>query len=223
MVLEEQRDIVEVGKELDFELGAFSKTKSIYRQGCPYSEDDLDLCSIENARAILVTAHSDDEAVKTVLVCAALLQKLARKVPLFVVCEREDAFAPLREETSGLIYLISPDRMLERAVETIQNEHPATQTVIAGEAIEVSDQASRLLIAADDRVERERSNDLAVHSLLDLRPLCERRRAQGNPLEITCMLHLEKNVEPAKRAGAGETVLVGRLLADKISSLIEHA
>ena len=31
VVLEEERDIVEVGKELDFELGEFSKTKTIYR------------------------------------------------------------------------------------------------------------------------------------------------------------------------------------------------
>ncbi|MBQ9003663.1 MAG: hypothetical protein IJ087_17605 [Eggerthellaceae bacterium] len=85
------------------------------------------------------------------------------------------------------------------------------------------DQVNRLLIAANDRVEREASDDLAIGSLLDLRPLCEKRRAQGNPLEIVCMLHFEKNVEPATRAGADETVLVGHLLAEKISSLIEHA
>jgi hypothetical protein len=33
VVLEEERDIVDVGKELDFDLGGFSKTKTIYRQG----------------------------------------------------------------------------------------------------------------------------------------------------------------------------------------------
>ncbi|MBQ9003664.1 MAG: hypothetical protein IJ087_17610 [Eggerthellaceae bacterium] len=108
VVLEEQRDIVEVGKELDFELEAFTKTKTIYRQGCPYSKDDLGLCSIENARAILVTESSDVEAVKTVLVCAALLKELGRDVPLFVVCEKEEAFDLLQEQAGELTTSSTP-------------------------------------------------------------------------------------------------------------------
>ena len=223
VVLEEERDIIEVGKELDFELGAFSKTKKIYRQGCPYSKDDLGLCSIENARAILVTARSDDEAIKTVLVCIDMLQKLGRKVPLFVACKQESAFAFLQGETSEPVHLINPERMLARAVETMSNERPSTQTAVAGDEIEVPDQTSRLLIAANDRVEHEESDNLTIHTLLDLQPLCEKRRTEGSPLEIVCMLYFEKNVEPAKHAGADEAVLVGRLLADKISGLIDHA
>ena len=222
VVLEEARDIVEVGKELDFKLEAFSKTKAIYRQGCPYSEDDLTLCSIENARAILVTARNDDEAVKTVLVCAPLLQKLEREVPLLVVCEEERAFAFAQKEAGELIHLFNPERMLAHAVETMSDERPSTQTSIAGDGVEVSDQTSRLLIAANDRVGHEESDDLAIHTLLELYPLCEKRRAEGNSLEIVCMLYFEKNVEPAKRAGANEAVLVGRLLADKVSGLLEH-
>ena len=223
VVLEEERDIVEVGKELDFNLGEFSKTKTIYRQGCPYSEDDLRLCSIENARAVLVTVSSDDEAIKTVLVCAALLQKIGREIPLFVVCEKEGVFAFSQREGGELVHLINPDRMLARAVEAMSGENPSTQTCIAGEKVEVPDQAGRLLIAADDRVGHEESDDLAIRTLLELYPLCEKRRAEGNPLEIVCMLYFEKNVEPAERAGADKAVLVGRLLADKISGLIEHA
>ena len=223
VVLEEERDIVDVGKELDFDLGGFSKTKTIYRQGCPYSEEDLGLCSIENARAILVTEPSDVEAVKTILVCTSLLQKLGHDVPVFVVCEQEEAFALLQREVSELIYLLKPDRMLERAVETMQRERPATQSVVAGDNVEVSDDSSRLLIAANDRVKHKESDDLVISTLLELHPLCERRRAEGNPLEIACMLHFDKNVEPAERAGANETVLVGRLLADKIGGLIKHA
>lgn len=223
VVLEEEHDIVEVRKELDFELEEFSKTKTIYRQGCPYSKHDLGLCSIEHSRAILVTAESDDEAVKTVLVCASLLKELKREVPLFVVCEQLDVFAPLQKELGELIYLISPDRMLASAVEMMQGGHPSTQISVAGQTVEVSDRTSRLLIAANDCVEREVSDDLVIRTLLELHPLCKRRRAKGNPLEIDCMLYYEKNVEPAKRAGVTEAVLVGHLLADKISSLIEHA
>ena len=223
VVLEEKRDIVEVGKELDFKLESFSKTKTIYRQGCPYSKDDLGLCSIENARAILVTVHSDDEAVKTVLVCTELLEKLRREIPLFVICENEDAFALLQREVGELVYLINPDRMLARAVETMRDEHPSTQSIVAGDKVEVSDQTSRLLIAANDSVEREESDNLVIRTLLELHPLCEKRRAEGNPLEIVCMLYFEKNVEPAKRAGVDEAVLVGRLLADKVGGLVERA
>lgn len=223
VVLEEELDIVEVGKELDFKLGTFAKTKTIYRQGCPYSKDDLGLCSIENARAILVTARSDDEAIKTVLVCADVLQKLGRDVPLFVACKQECAFAFSQGEIEERIHLINPERMLARAVETMSNEQPSTHTAVAGDEVEVPDQTSRLLIAANDSVGHEESDNLAIHTLLDLQPLCEKRRAEGNPLEIVCMLYFEKNVEPAKRAGADEAVLVGRLLADKISSLIDHA
>ena len=223
VVLEDNRDIVEVSEELDFKLGELSKTRTIYRQGCPYSEDDLALCSIENARAILVTAQSDDEAIKTVLVCTSLLQKLERKTPLFVVCENEDSFALLQKEDSERIYLISPDRMLEIAVETIQRDYPSTQIAIAGDKVEVSDQTRLLLIKNNDRVERKASDDLVVHSLLELHPLCEKRREESNPLETFCMLYYEKNVEPAKRAGVDMTVLVGRLLADEISELVEQA
>ena len=223
VVLEEARDIIEVGKELDFKLGAFSKTKAIYRQGCPYSTDDLSLCSIENARAVLVSARSDDEAIKTVLVCAPLLQELGREVPLFVVCEEESAFAFAQKEFGDLVNLINPERMLSGAVEAMSGERPSTQTAVAGDAVEVSDQTSRLLIAANDRVDHEESDDLVIHTLLDLQPLCEKRRAEGNPLEIACMLYFEKNVEPAKRMGANEAVIVGRLLADKISGLFKHA
>ena len=223
VVLEDNRDIVEVSEELDFKLGELSKTRTIYRQGCPYSEDDLALCSIENARAILVTAQSDDEAIKTVLVCTSLLQKLERKTPLFVVCENEDSFALLQKEDSERIYLISPDRMLEIAVETIQRDYPSTQIAIAGDKVEVSDQTRLLLIKNNDRVERKASDDLVIHSLLELHPLCEKRREKGNPLEIFCMLYYEKNVEPAKRAGVDMAVLVGRLLADEISELVEQA
>ena len=128
VVLEGDRDIVEIGKELDFELGAFSKTKVICRQGYPYSTGDLNMCSIERARAILVTERSDDEAVKTVLVCADLLKKLGRKTPLFAVCENEDAFSLLPGEVRELIHLINPDRMLAGAVEAMRGEHPSTQT-----------------------------------------------------------------------------------------------
>ena len=223
VVLEEKRDIVEVGKELDFELGEFSKTETIYRQGCPYSTEDLRLCSIERARAILVTEQSDVDAIKTVLVCTDLLQKLGRKIPLFVVCENEDEFTLLQWESGELIYLISPDRMFARTLETMQNEHPSMQTFIAGDTIEVSDQASRVLIAANDSVEREESDSLVIRSLLELYPLREKRRKEGNPLEIICMLCYEKNIEPAKRAGVDETILIGHLLADKISGLIERA
>lgn len=223
VMLEESRDIVEVGKEIDFELGAFSKTKTIYRQGCPYNEDDLDLCSVENARAILVTEPSDVDAVKTVLVCSALLQRIGRDVPLFVVCDHEESFALLHNEVVERVFLCSPDRMLERAVKTMENERPSTQTFVAGDKVEVADDSSRLLIAANDRVEHEESDNLVIGTLLNLHPLCERRRAEGNPLEIVCMLYFDKNVEPAERAGADETVLVGRLLADKIGGLIKHA
>lgn len=222
VVLEETRDVMDVGKELDLRLKAFSKTRTICRQGCPYSKKDLSLCSIERARAILVTAPSDDEAIKTVLVCVTLLQELGRETPLFVACEREEAFVSLQREADEPIYLINPDRMLERAVEAMQNERPSTQAFVAGGKVEVADPTSRLLIAANDRVEREESDDLVIRSLLELHPLCERRRAEGNPLEITCVLYFEKNVEPAKRAGADEAVLVGRLLAGRISDLIEH-
>ncbi len=223
VVLDEEHDIVEVSKKLDFELEEFSKTKTIYRQGCPYSKHDLGLCSIEHARAILITAQSDDEAVKTVLVCTALLQELRREVPLFVVCEQEDVFASLQSELGEPIYLINPDHLLASAVETMRGEHPSTQICVAGQSVAVSDQASRLLIAANDCVEHEESDDLVIRTLLELYSLCERRRALGNPLEIDCMLYYEKNVEPAKRAGVTEAVLVGQLLADKISGLIEHA
>ena len=48
-------------------------------------------------------------------------------------------------------------------------------------------------------------------------------RAEGNPLEIACMLHFEKNVEPAKCLGVDEIVLVGRILADRIGIHIERA
>lgn len=223
VVLEEVRDIVEVGKELDFKLKAFEKTNAIYRQGCPYREDDLVLCSIENARAILVTAQRDDDALKTLLVCTDLLKRLGHEIPVFVVCEKEDSFALLQGELDEHIHLISPDRMFANAVDAMSGERPSTQTCIAGDAVSVSDDTSRLLIAANNRLERERSDDLAIHSLLELRPLYEKRQAGQNPLEIVCMLYFEKNVDPAKRAGADETVLVGRLLADKIGNLIERA
>ena len=222
VVLEEKRDIVEVGKELDFVLKSFHKTNTIYRQGCPYNQDDLALCSIERAHTILVTAISDDEAIKTVLVCSALLKELGRKVPMFVVCEDEDAFTLLQGEDDEQIHLISPDSVLRHTVETMQDKLSATQVYIAGDKIEVPNQTRRLLIAANDRVEREESDDFVIHSLLELRSLCDRRQAEGNPLEIACMLYFDKNVEPAKRAGADETVIVGHLLADKISELIER-
>ena len=80
-----------------------------------------------------------------------------------------------------------------------------------------------MLIAANDRVEHDESDNLVIRSLIELSPLCEKRREEGNPLEIVCMLYFEKNVEPVKRAGVNETVLVGRLLADRISNLIEQA
>lgn len=223
VVLEEKRDIVEVGKELDFELNAFRKTNAIYRQGCPYSQDDLSLCSIENAHAILVTAENDVEAVKTVLVCTASLKELGRKIPMFVVCEDKDVFTLLRGEDDEQIHLISPESVLNHALETMSDELPATQTYVAGDKIEVSDQTRHVLIAANDSVEREESDDSVIRALLELRSLCDRRRTEGNPLVIACMLYFDKNVEPAKRAGADQTVLVGHLLADKISGLIEQA
>ena len=223
VVLEGDRDIVDVSKELDFELKEFTKTNAIYRQGCPYSEDDLRLCSIENARAVLVTLPSDQEAIKTVLVCTTLLKSLGHETPVFVICEDEGSFGLLQKEIGERIHLVTSDRTLANAVEEIRNEQPATQVAVAGDDVEVLEQTSRLLIAANDDVEPEVSDDLAIRTLLKLHSLCARRSAEGKPLEIVCMLHLEKNVDPAKVAGASETTLVGRLLADRISGLIEQA
>ncbi len=222
VVLEEERDIVEVGKEIESALRNFPKIRGIYRQGCPYSENDLDLCSIENARAIFVTEQRDDDAVKTILVCTSLLKNLGRKIPIFVVCENEDVFDLLPKDVSELIDIISPDTMLARSVEALQYAYPSTQTISAGDAVEFSDQTGCLLITANDHVEREESDNLVVRSLLELRSLCEKRRAEGNPLEIVCMLYFDKNVDSAVHAGADKTVLVGDLLAGQISNLIEH-
>ena len=223
VVLEDKGDVVEIGKDLDFKLRMFPKTKTIFRQGCPYNVDDLNLCSIERAHSILVTAQSDEEAIKTVLVCSDLLQRIGREIPLFVVCENENDFSPLRDMLGVQMHFIDPDRMLTEAVETLYAEHPSTQIVIAGDKIEVSDQTSHVLIAANDNVEREESDDLVIRSLLDLSPVCEKRRKEGRPLEITSMLYFEKNVEPAERAGADEAILVGHLLADAIGGLMEQA
>lgn len=223
VVLEENRDIVELSKELDHELRAYHKTKTIYRQGCPYDESDLSLCSIENARAILITAQSDNDAVKSVLVCITMMEKIGHEIPVFVVCQNEDDFSLLRREAGGLLYLFCPDRVLDRAVEGMQEKCPALLTCVAGDAVEVSDDISRLLITDNDRVGHHESDDLVIRTLIGLHPLCEQRRAEGNPLEIACMLYFDKNVEPAKCLGVDETVLVGRLLADRIGIHIERA
>lgn len=89
--------------------------------------------------------------------------------------------------------------------------------------MEVSDDISRLLITDNDRVGHHESDDLVIRTLIGLHPLCEQRRAEGNPLEIACMLHFDKNVEPAKCLGVDEIVLVGRILADRIGIHIERA
>ncbi|MBR3226200.1 MAG: hypothetical protein IKF78_12840 [Atopobiaceae bacterium] len=161
--------------------------------------------------------------IKTVLVCSTLLKEIGHDIPMFVVCEKEVSFVLLQMEADIVVYLFSPNRMLARAVETMRDERPSIQTFVAGDKVEVADQTSCLLIEANDRVGQEESDDLAIRSLLDLYPLCIERREEGKPLEVVCMLYFEKNVEPAKSAGASETVLVGRLLVDKIGGYIERA
>ena len=223
VVLTGSRDVMEVGAELDAVLRDYHKTKTIYRQGCTYGEADLNLCSIESAHTILVTVPSDDEAVKTVLVCTALLKELELDTPVYVVCENKEELSRALGEDDGLIRPINPENLLMGALKQMQEVHPATQTMVAGGAVNVSDQTNRLLIAANEDVSREESDNLVIRSLLELRPLCERRRAEGKPLEIGCMLFFERNVDPARRAGADETVLVGHLLAEGVSLLVSEA
>ena len=223
VVLEGEREIVEVSKEIQSRLWGLKKTKTIFRQGYPYSEADLDLCSIEHAHSILVTTQSDEEALKTVLVCSGMLQKLGRPTPIFVICENREEFGLVQVESDVPIYLINPVRMLANVVDVMQREHPSTPTVLAGESIEVPDEATHLIITANHDVEREESDNLVLRTLLGLHSLRQKRREEGNPLTITCMLYFDRNVDPIKRAGADETILVGRLLTERVGRLVKLA
>ena len=74
VILEQYKDIVDIKEEIEFKFREYRKTKVICRQGCIFDVNNYDMCSIEKAKQIIITAVSDEEAAETVLACKKALE-----------------------------------------------------------------------------------------------------------------------------------------------------
>ncbi len=68
------------------------KTKIVCRKGHLYDSGDLEMCSIETCRSVIVNANDDAHTVKAIMACAAAIDKLAakRKDPPYITAVIRD-------------------------------------------------------------------------------------------------------------------------------------
>lgn len=226
VVLYEHEDIVDVDEEIDREIAEYHKTKIVCRQGCIFDPDDLDMCSVERARAVLIMGDDDQEAIKSVLVCKSILEKNDKEeVPLTVVLDNRRSVRSVVAAGGENVRTIVKRSMFTDIISGIREVCPDLLVVRAGDKLDLEHLPRHLFITADYSIDDDEdvdgSDDEVIEMLLQLRRIRQHRGDPGGrQLWVGCEMNLEKNAVAARLAGADQIFLVGQILTRAVSDTI---
>ena len=215
VILEQYKDIVDIKEEIEFKFREYRKTKVICRQGCIFDVNNYDMCSIEKAKQIIITAASDEEAAETVLACRKALEYLGiNKTPITVVLDKNSSVKQMKIVGGDEVKIVVKEEVAERVLEKESgNNKPSfvLNTKLAGFMPK-----ENVIILADDALGSEESDRKTILGIVAMKENIEKTKSTGDHIRVSCEIRLKKNAILAKAAGADKVVVtnveVGRLV-----------
>lgn len=215
VILEQYKDIVDIKEEIEFKFREYRKTKVICRQGCIFDVNNYDMCSIEKAKQIIITAASDEEAAETVLACRKALEYLGiNGTPITVVLDRNSSVEQVKIVGGDEIKIVVKEEVAERVLEKENGSNKPSfvlNTKLAGFMPK-----ENVIILADDALGSEESDRRTILGIVAMKENIEKTKSTGDHIRVSCEIRLKKNAILAKAAGADEVVVtnveVGKLV-----------
>ena len=215
VILEQYKDIVDIKEEIEFKFCEYRKTKVICRQGCIFDVNNYDMCSIEKAKQIIITAASDEEAAETVLACRKALEYLGiNKTPITVVLDKNSSVEQMKIVGGDEVKIVVKEEVAERVLEKESGSNKPSfvlNTKLAGFVPK-----ENVIILADDALGSEESDRKTILGIVAMKENIEKTKSTGDHIRVSCEIRLKKNAILAKAAGADEVVVtnveVGKLV-----------
>ncbi len=215
VILEQYKDIVDIKEEIEFKFREYRKTKVICRQGCIFDVNNYDMCSIEKAKQIIITAASDEEAAETVLACRKALEYLGiNKTPITVVLDRNSSVEQMKIVGGDEVKIVVKEEVAERVLEKESGSNKPSfvlNTKLAGFMPK-----ENVIILADDALGSEESDRKTILGIVAMKENIEKTKSTVDHIRVSCEIRLKKNAILAKAAGADEVVVtnveVGKLV-----------
>ena len=215
VILEQYKDIVDIKEEIEFKFREYRKTKVICRQGCIFDVNNYDMCSIEKAKQIIITAASDEEAAETVLACRKALEYLGiNKIPITVVLDRNSSVEQVKIVGGDEIKIVVKEEAAEKVLEKESGSNKPSfvlNTKLTGFMPK-----ENVIILADDALGSEESDRKTILGIAAMKENIEKTKSTGDHIRVSCEIRLKKNAILAKAAGADEVVVtnveVGKLV-----------
>lgn len=215
VILEQYKDIVDIKEEIEFKFCEYRKTKVICRQGCIFDVNNYDMCSIEKAKQIIITAASDEEAAETVLACRKALEYLGiNKTPITVVLDKNSSVEQMKIVGGDEVKIVVKEEVAERVLEKESGSNKPSfvlNTKLAGFVPK-----ENVIILADDALGSEESDRKTILGIVAMKENIEKTKSTGDHIRVSCEIRLKKNAILAKAAGADKVVVtnveVGKLV-----------
>lgn len=215
VILEQYKDIVDIKEEIEFKFREYRKTKVICRQGCIFDVNNYDMCSIEKAKQIIITAASDEEAAETVLACRKALEYLGiNKTPITVALDKNSSVEQMKIVGGDEIKIVVKEEVAEKVLEKESGSNKPSfvlNTKLAGFVPK-----ENVIILADDALGSEESDRKTILGIVAMKENIEKTKSTGDHIRVSCEIRLKKNAILAKAAGADEVVVtnveVGKLV-----------
>jgi hypothetical protein len=215
VILEQYKDIVDIKEEIEFKFREYRKTKVICRQGCIFDVNNYDMCSIEKAKRIIITAANDEEAAETVLACRKALEYLGiNKTPITVVLDKNSSMEQVKIVGGDEIKIVVKEEVAERVLEKESGSNKPSfvlNTKLAGFVPK-----ENVIILADDALGSEESDRKTILGIVAMKENIEKTKSTGDHIRVSCEIRLKKNAILAKAAGADKVVVtnveVGKLV-----------
>lgn len=215
VILEQYKDIVDIKEEIEFKFREYRKTKVICRQGCIFDVNNYDMCSIEKAKQIIITAASDEEAAETVLACRKALEYLGiNGTPITVVLDKNSSVEQVKIVGGDEIKIVVKEEVAERVLEKESGSNKPSfvlNTKLAGFIPK-----ENVIILADDALGSEESDRKTILGIVAMKENIEKTKSTADHIRVSCEIRLKKNAILAKAAGTNEVVVtnveVGKLV-----------
>lgn len=215
VILEQHKDIVDIKEDIEYKFREYRKTKVICRQGCIFDINNYDMCSIEKAKRIIITAANDEEAAETVLACRKALEYLGIKgTPITVVLDKDSSVEQVKIVGGDEVKIVVKEEVTKKVLEKGGGEGKPN-FVMNTELVGFKPEGN-VIILADDALNSEESDRRTILGIVAMRKDVEKTKSVGEHVWLSCEIRLKKNAVLAKAAGADEVAVtnveVGKLV-----------
>ena len=218
VILDDHQDIIKTNEEIGMEFYKFKKTKIICRQGCMFDRDNYNMCSIEKSKQIIITANNDNEVIKTILVCTKELEALGlNNIPITAILNKKESIIRAKIVGNNNLKIIVKEDIIKASFEEI--DKVANNTFILNTELKNIELNDSICILSNNELESEKSDEVTILGLIDLKQKIEKQKAEGKVINILCEMRLEKNMILAKYAGADKVIVTNVEIANKVYNL----